>query len=93
MNKRPRKVYKGKFVERVRLYVWIDPCIMQLLELLIKNMFPHRKKAISLLIQKLIIDEALRQGVLSNNLEIYNKVMKIKEYIEDEVRRKSQLSP
>ena len=80
-----KKIYRGKFVERTRLYAWVDPAIEQLLNLIAMKLFPQRKKVTSLIIQKLIIDEALRLGILDENSELYKRVMKIKEIIEHEI--------
>ena len=85
LRKKNRRIYKGRFVERVRLYAWVDPMVMDLLYLLSKKLFPQRKKALSLTIQKLIIDAALKYNIIDERSELFEKIKKTKELINSEI--------
>ena len=90
-RKKNKRIYKGRFAERVRLYAWIGPMIMDLLNLLSRKLFPRRKKSLSLTIQKLIIDAALKYNIIDEGSDLLKKIKKIKELINSEISK--QLNP
>ena len=64
-----KRIYQGRFVKRVRINSRLDPNVYNLLDWLMKKYFPCRKKAISLILTKIIIEAYLREKKELNNAE------------------------
>jgi len=66
IRNKKRKIYKGQYVERVRIYIRLSPEVAKMLDYLAEKYFPNKKKRISLTIKKLILDAASKEKNLQN---------------------------